>query len=113
MAELIDVDKTTTILNTIIVLAGEIVDYTLKPDVATDINRQITKLTPRAKSDLKLQVKYTNQNTSLIMIHKYTWRSGDLLCWIYVMSHRRIYSYLNGAFMGASKALDDFTIDDV
>nr|SMH63473.1 Hypothetical protein FSTVLC9_438 [Faustovirus] len=115
----VDVADWSTLLSSIRVLNGAIVDYTLQqPDAG--IRRIVTRLAQAPVSNsIKLHVvMYCEDNdddndTGITFIYRYTYVYGDLLCWIYSFHHRRVYSYLNGEFLESSAILPGVTVDDI
>jgi hypothetical protein len=115
----IDVSDKSYVLSTIKLVDGIVSGYTIKQDSELGDTREITEFKPIIFNSIYLTVKYTVEDvnggepTSLTMIHKYTYVSNNLLCWIYSFKNRRIYSYLDGAYMGASTMLSELEIDDL
>lgn len=115
----VDVVDRSTLLSSIRVLNGAIVDYTLQqPDAG--IHRIVTRLAQAPVSNsIKLHVVMycedndDNNDTGITFIYRYTYVYGDLLCWIYSFHHRRVYSYLNGEFLESSAILPGITVDDI
>ncbi|QJX71742.1 hypothetical protein F-LCD7_0493 [Faustovirus] len=116
----VDVVDRSTLLSSIRVLNGAIVDYTLQqPDAG--IHRIVTRLAHWApvSNSIKLHVVMycedndDNNDTSVTFIYRYTYVYSDLLCWIYSFHHRRVYSYLNGEFLESSAILPGVTVDDI
>lgn len=105
-----NVGAMSTLLSTIKALNRDIIDYTVKDNEMAPI-RKIVRLP--SKRGLKLSLSYDNIKSAHI-IHKYDWADGDLLCWVYIFGKiKRVYSYLNGEFLGASTLLEGFTMDDI